>query len=89
MCLPMKFNTNEQTANVRYLSAAKNIFINWQQSGKMGLMKPSFLARIQTMSAVPDIEKYLFKNFELPYIFPEKFNSDKKQVWLVPQSQWR
>ena len=76
MYLPMKFNTNEQPANVRYFSAAKNIFINWQQSGKMGLPETTFLACFQTMSAMPDLGKYLFKKFELPYILPGKFTSD-------------
>ena len=77
MSVPMEFDEeDEEHVNLSYLSAAKNIFIEWKKSGCSGLTDQTFLACIQTMSAVPELAKYLHEKLKLKYILPGKFTSD-------------
>ena len=72
----MTFGTNADHKNLRYLSAATAIFVKWQQSGCSGLPEPTFLACIQTMTAVPKLALYLHQKLKQPYILSGKFTSD-------------
>ena len=72
----MTFGTNADRKNLQYLSATTATFVKWQQSGCSGLTEPTFLACIQTMTAVPKLALYLHQKLKLPYILPGKFTSD-------------
>ena len=59
MCMPMNFEDNQANSNLDYLFAATNIFIEWKKSRfSQGLTDQTFLACIQTMSAVPELGRY-------------------------------
>ena len=77
MCMPMNFEDNQANSNLDYLSAATNIFIEWKKSRfSQGLTDQTFLACIQTISAVPELGRYLQCKLHLKYILPGKFTSD-------------
>ena len=78
MCMPLMFSSEveEQPPNLRYLEAARDIFRQWKQSGLAGLTDQTFLACIQTMSAVPELAQYLHEKFDFCYILTGKFTSD-------------
>ena len=61
---------------IAYLAAATNIFIKWKDSGCSGLTNQTFLAGIQTISAMPELAKYLQQKLKLQYVLPRKFTSD-------------
>ena len=70
MCMPMNFEDNQANSNLDYLSAATNIFIEWKKSRfSQGLTDQTFLACIQTMSAVPELGRYLQCKLHLKYTF--------------------
>ena len=59
----MAFNLEgEKLANLIYLPVATNTFIKKKDSGWSGLTDQIFLACIQTMSAMPEVVKYLNQN---------------------------
>ena len=66
----------ERPTNLVYLVAAINIFIKWKDSGCSGLTNQTLLACIQTMSAIPELAKYLQQKPKLQYVLPGKFTSD-------------
>ena len=77
MSMPMAHNfKGEIPANLVYLAAATNIFIKWKDSGCSGLTNQTFLACTQTMSAMPELAKYLQQKLKLQYVLPGKFTSD-------------
>ena len=77
MCMPLMFQSEaERPANLRYLLAAIDIFSEWKHSGLAGLIDQRFLARIQTISAVPELAQYLHEKFDFCYILTGKLTSD-------------
>ena len=78
MCMPLMFSSEveEQPPNLRYLEAATDIFRQRKQSGLAGLTDQTFLACIQTISAVPELAQYLDEKFDFCYILTGKFTSD-------------
>ena len=77
MCMPLMFRSEaERLANLRYLLEATDIFRQWKHSGLAGLIDQTFLACIQTMSAIPELARYLHEKFDFCYIFTRKFTFD-------------
>ena len=74
--MPLSFENEKDQANLQYLHAATKIFIQWKKSSCSGLTDPTFLACIQTMSAVPKLALYLHHKLKLRYILPGKLTSD-------------
>ena len=82
MNMPLKFSlmSDEQQANLSHLALAREIFIQWKESGYAGLTDQTFLACIQTISAVPELVLFLHRKFGFNYILPGKFTSDPIEV---------
>ena len=74
--MPMTFSSVTEQSNLSYRTKATNIFKNWKDSGFAGLTDQTFLACIQTMSAVPELAQYLHDKFGFHYILTGKFTSD-------------
>ena len=67
------FRSRRATAK---LEAATDIFGQWEQSGLADLADQTFLACIQTVSAVVELAQYLHEKFDFCYILTGKFTSD-------------
>ena len=74
MCEPIRFDEHGAiSSNVNYPLAAIKLFVAWKNSGCSGLTDQTFLACIQTMTAIPDLAQYLHQKLQLSYILPGKF----------------
>ena len=77
MCEPIRFDEHGAISpNLNYLLAATKLFVAWKNSGCSGLTDQTFLACIQTMTAIRDLAQYLHQKLQLSYILPGKFTSD-------------
>ena len=77
MSMPMAHNfKDKRLPNLVYLAALTSIFIKWKDSGCSGLTNQTFLTYVQTMSAMPELAKYLQQKLRLQYVLPGKSTSD-------------
>ena len=72
----MSFGDEADQTNLQYLSATTDVFVKWKESGCSGLTNQTFLACIQTMTAVPKLAQFLHEKLKLKYVLPGKFTSD-------------
>ena len=75
MFLPMKC-TDGGHPGLEFLKEATLIFKEWQKSGNSGLSAETFLACIQTMTAVPALAEYLQEQHGFKYLLSGRLMSD-------------
>ena len=75
MFLPMKC-TDDGHSGLEFLKEATLIFKEWQKSGNSGLSAETFLACIQTMTAVPALAAYLQEQHGFKYLLSGRLMSD-------------
>ena len=68
--------SNDNLIGIKYLEEAKHIFENWKQSGNSSLTSETFLACTQSISAIPELIKYLKLEHGIEYVLPGKLLSD-------------
>ena len=61
--MQMTFPSETEPPNICYLKETTNIFKDWKESCFAGLTDQTFLACIQTMSAVSELAQYQHEKF--------------------------
>ena len=74
MFLPMKC-TDDCHSGLEFMKEATLIFKEWQKSGKSGLTAETFLACIQTITAVPALADYLQEQHKFKYLLSGRLMS--------------
>jgi len=73
LCTPLSINKRK---SLDFLIKAKDVFLCWRESGNAGLSKETFIACIQSFSAIIELTSYLHHQHGFEYILPGKFMSD-------------